>query len=108
MSDEEINKLYNLCIYKGNNGEYEALRKLLDLYNKEKEKNKKLEIELMEQELFIDGLKEDRRIAVEEIQEQYYVSKDKIREKIKELENKEYILSSRDSEIQILQELLEE
>ena len=48
-------------------------------YNKEKEKNKKLEDELMEKELIIDGMKENRRIAIEEIQEHYYISKDKIK-----------------------------
>lgn len=84
----------------------EAIQGLLDLYQKEKEKREKLEIKLMEQDLFIDGLKEDRRIAVEEIQEQYYVSKDKIRELLNKLE------ISDDLEAQIaipyMQELLEE
>lgn len=51
----------------------------LDLYNEEKERNIDLELENI-------GLKENRRIAVEEIQEEYYISKDKIREEIKELE----------------------
>lgn len=63
------------------------LAAIIDLYYKEKEKNKALEIQLLEKDLHIDGLKENRRIAIEEIQEEYYVSKDKIREKIKELEN---------------------
>ena len=52
---------------------------LLDLYQKEKEKNKELELELMEKDLHIYGLKENRRLAAEEIQEQYFISKDKIK-----------------------------
>lgn len=64
--------------------EKKTIKGLLDLYNKEKEKNKKLEDELMEKELIIDGMKEDRRIAIEEIQEHYFISKNKIREKIEE------------------------
>ena len=46
-----------------------------------------LKNEIMEKELLIDGMKEDRRIAVEEIQEQYFISKDKIKE-ILEIEEK--------------------
>lgn len=46
--------------------------------NREKEKNKELQNELLEKDLHIDGLKEDRRIAIEEIQEKNYVSKDKV------------------------------
>ena len=60
----------------------ELVQGLLDLYNKEKEKNKELEMQLLEKDLYIDGLKEDRRIAIKEIQEEYYISKDKIREKM--------------------------
>ena len=37
-----------------------------------------------------------------------YISKDKIKEKIKELENEKYVLSSRQAEIELLKELLEE
>lgn len=47
---------------------------------KEKERNEELEMRLLEKDLYIDGLKEDRRIAIEEIQEEYYISKDKIKE----------------------------
>lgn len=36
-----------------------------------------------------------------------YISKDKIKSKIEELKQKKYILSSRESEIEILQSLLE-
>ena len=58
------------------------LKGLLDLYNKEKEKNKELEMQLLEKDLHIDGLKEDRRITAEEIQEEYYISKDKMKKVI--------------------------
>lgn len=64
----------------------DAIQGLLDLYQAEKEKNEELEMRLLEKDLYIDGLKEDRRIAIEEIQEEYYISKDKIKEKIEEYE----------------------
>lgn len=54
--------------------------------NEELKENKELKNEVAEKELIIIGMKEDRRIAVEEVQEQYFISKDKIRNKIKELE----------------------
>lgn len=70
----------------------------------------------------LDGLKEERRLAAEEIQEQYYVSKDKIKAKIepklKELEKEidhEWKKYGNSKELQdmedmynFLQELLEE
>lgn len=60
---------------------------LIEKQQKEIEKNKELEMQLLEKDLYIDGLKEDRRIAIEEIQEEYYSSKDKIKEKIEEYED---------------------
>ena len=54
------------------------------------QENKELEEKIMEQDLMIDGLKEDRKIAVEEIQEQYYVSKDKIKEIIDKIDAEDY------------------
>lgn len=48
----------------------------------EKARNEKLQYKIDEKELIIDGMKEDRRIAIEEIREEYYISKDKI-EKIR-------------------------
>lgn len=122
MSEEEIinnirasitynENIYLLCdsledIIKNNNKQYDIqliVTGLLDLYNKEKEKNKELQIKLMEQDLFIDGLKEDRRIAVEEIQEQFFVSKDKLKKVADDYESKGYIEIAG-----AIQELLEE
>lgn len=45
---------------------------------------------------------------LKEIIKRDYISKDKIKSKIEELKQKKYILSSRESEIEILQSLLEE
>ena len=59
---------------------------LLNLIDKQSKEIEELKNEVMEKELIIDGMKEDRRIAVEEIQEQYYVSKDKLKAKIEEVE----------------------
>ena len=89
---------YMLCdaledIIKNNNKKYDIqiiVSGLLDLYKAEKEKNKKIEEKIMQQDLMIDGLKENRRIAVEEIQEQYYVSKDKIKEIIDKIDAEDY------------------
>lgn len=94
---------------------------LAKLYQKEKEKNKELEMQLLEKDLYIDGLKEDRRIAIKEIQEEYYISKDKIKEKMKQdiYTNEHTILGGRRNgktleygirlgRIQVCEELLEE
>lgn len=54
-----------------------ASKTILNLYQKEKDRNVDLEMENI-------GLKEDRRITVKEIQEEYYISKDKIKEFIEE------------------------
>ena len=102
MSEEEIIKEIESL-----SPSEEAIQGLLDLYNKEKEKNKELE---NEKDKLIDLLREDK-----------FIYKYKIREKIKELENirksmEDYILVSShsaniqavDERIQVLQELLEE
>lgn len=60
---------------------------LLNLIEKQQKETEELKNEIMEKELIIDGMKEDRRIAVEEIKEQYFISKDKIKE-ILEIEEK--------------------
>lgn len=99
MSEEEIKEFlnkykdckcdlreYNSCI-ECENKVKQAIQGLLDLYNKEKEKNKEL---------------------------RNYISKDKIREKLKEIieiRNKEFDtigISMRGSAIDVLKELLEE
>lgn len=58
----------------------ESARTILNLIEKQSKEIEELKNEIMEKELLIDGMKEDRRIAVEEIQEQYFISKDKIKE----------------------------
>ena len=78
----EFNKLVNTVnSYKGQ-------------FKRQQKEIEELRNEVMEKELMIDGMKEDRRIAVEEIQEQYYVSKDKIKAKIEELDKQEQDLQN--------------
>lgn len=81
-------KILMICLY-----DYMSIEKarfycnqyktILNIIEKQQKEIKELEDEVMKKELLIDGMKEERRIAIEEIQEQYYVSKDKIKEKIK-------------------------
>lgn len=71
----EFNKLVNTVnSYKGQ-------------FKRQQKEIEELTNEVMEKELIIDGMKEDRRIAVEEIQEQYFVSKEESEQK----EKKAYI-----------------
>lgn len=79
----EFNKLVNTVnSYKGQ-------------FKRQEKEIEELKNEIMEKELIIDGMKEDRRIAVEEIKEQYFISKDKIKEilGIEEDINNEKLLS---------------
>ncbi|MBO7611758.1 MAG: hypothetical protein J6T23_06060 [Elusimicrobia bacterium] len=66
------------------------IEKLQKELEQEKARNEKLQYKIDEKELIIDGMKEDRRIAIEEIREEYYISKDKIKEKIEEIKNYTY------------------
>lgn len=74
----------------------------IERYNQLEKEIEELKNEVMEKELIIDGMKEDRRIAVEEIQEQYYISKDKIKAKIEYYEKIDNPVGKR-----VLQSLLE-
>lgn len=57
----------------------------------------------------LQSLLEEEQMKIEELKKgKEYISKDKIKAKIEELKQKKYILSSKDSEIEILQSLLEE
>lgn len=96
MSEEENKEYEELksLLYQGNLTQY-GKRKLIEIIEKQQKQIEELKNEIMEKELIIDGMKEDRRIAVEEIQEQYYVSKDKIKAKIEEI--KKYKDLARDS-----------
>lgn len=91
----------------------QALQGLLDLYNKEKEKNKKLEIELeIKKYCKVDELTRDL-IYYKNLAKEYQgncISKDKIRERIKELEkeNEEKPDSYRQVIIIELENILEE
>lgn len=87
---------------------YEAIEGLYNLYNKEKEKNEKIQLKIEAKEKehendmsLIDKIKGDYLNIIKE----RYVSKDKIREKIKELEKDEYYNCD---ELQLLRELLKE
>ena len=83
MTDEEKAVLKTA---KENYGLTSAEQKILvNLIQKQSKEIEELKNEVMEKELIIVGMKEDRRIAVEEIQEQYYISKDKIKAKIEKL-----------------------
>ena len=55
------------------------------LNGKLREEIENLQNDNIEKDLMIDGLREERRLAAEEIQEQYFISKDKIRDKIDEI-----------------------
>lgn len=77
-------------------------------YNIEHSKNLSKKELIEQQQKEIECLNVIHESYKEMIEENNYISKDKIREKIKELKQKEYILSSKDSEIEILLELLEE
>ena len=101
---------------KGNRSLMESRIKWKNRYYKEKEKNK-------ENQVLIDDLKEHRIVYIDTPEfEEKFISKDKIREKIKELENetiplkedyKKYHFFSNqlerlNNQIKILEELLEE
>ena len=103
MSEEEKIIEYIKKEY-GNFDNY--IRDLLDLYQKEKEKNKTLET-------LLQGNLYQMYLYYKELASRYQansVSKDKIREKIKELENVSYAecIESAKEDIKLLQELLKE
>ena len=81
---KEVVDLYNDECLITTDYDFKSIEIILNLIEKQKKEIEELKMKLWKKELIIDGMKEDRRIAVEEIQEQYYVSKDKIREKIEE------------------------
>ena len=73
---------------------FDSLDTILNLIEKQSKEIEELTNEVMEKELIIDGMKEDRRIAVEEIQEQYFVSK----EESEQIERKAYIKGTNDAD----------
>lgn len=97
-----------------------AIQGLLDLYNKEKEKNKNLELCLKAEEKYSEGLNRDIKSLLNIEPNTNFISKDKIKQCIgKLLEHKENINEKFDKafynltdiiefEIKVLQELLEE
>lgn len=99
--------------------EFERLENIEDdtaqlklLLKEEKEKNVKLLDEAMVTYFDDEELKKSIANYLEKLLEKNiqkdYISKDKIKAKIKELENEKYVLSSRQAEIELLKELLEE
>lgn len=58
---------------------------ILNLIEKQAKEIEKLEQNNIDKDFIIDGLREERRLAAEEIQEHYFVSKDEIQEKIEEI-----------------------
>ena len=95
MSEEEIFKiLEEACILDPlcyevdclNEKELQAIRGLVDLYKQEKEKNKKIEAKL--------GIVNWAEKTWSNILDEKYISKDKITEKIKEIEKKDKIINS--------------
>lgn len=107
MNEEEIiiecNKL--LITLKNSHIDGKIIQILYDLYEQEKEKNKELKI-LIEQNLkYSHNLEKD----LFENCSNYVVSKDKIREKIKEYEGlKEMDMQAYEEQVKPLKELLEE
>lgn len=80
-----------------NKNEYNAIQGLLDLYNKEKEKNTELQNYMKEY------------LIPKSTINLLYISKDKIREKIKEYDGlKEMDMQAYEEQIRPLKELLEE
>lgn len=85
---------------------HNAIQGLLDLYQQEKEKNKELELDLEEMTKSNEHKKEH---WVHKAVLNSYISKDKIREKIKEYDGlKEMDLQAYEEQIKPLLELLEE
>ncbi len=117
MSEEEIiRNVKRIIEYKVisnyiNNNDSNAIQGLLDLYQKEKEKNWKYQVYCLPNDV---GVKNGDKIITFDTSN--YINKDKIREKIKEFEDSYMISSISDSEekeyyklvIIVLQELLEE
>lgn len=58
---------------------------ILNLIEKQAKEIEKLEQNNIDKDFIIDRLREERRLAAEEIQEHYFVSKDEIQEKIEEI-----------------------
>lgn len=122
MSEDELKKYHHFKIKTSDGIELDLIEtkyyeELLDLYNKEKEKNKRnKKIMIDKLDKLKNGVRNDFSITLGKQQPLWednytnYISKDMIRAKIKELENKkEYCLTIwvRD-EIRDFQELLEE
>ena len=114
MSEEEIlnimNKLGNIydelkkddeeghsSAYEMQFEDFEAIQGLLDLYNKEKKKSKILELAKIP---YLEG----EIMAYKE----FFVSKDKIREQIKQIKSEEGNIYFKEHVVYFLQELLEE
>lgn len=83
LSEEEIIKICKKRIkqlgldFAITNLDLQAIQGLLDLYNKQKDKIKELE---MKHSLELIGKEEEIKANMSEIIEHYYISKDKIRE----------------------------
>jgi len=89
----------------------EALRNILALYNKEKEKNKELELCLKSEEKYSEGLNKDIKSLLNIEPNNNFVSKDKIKDKIKECEKRrfsDFTLEPNFVVEKVLEELLEE
>lgn len=118
MSEEEIINIienflnYNIEKYLSGN-EVCAITNLLDLYQKEKEKNAELKVLIERNLMYSHNLEKD----LFENCSNYVISKDKIKAKIEEIQNRrikdeecELALHGfqREAKIDVLQELLEE
>ena len=115
---DSIDKGYHKFIYNDLDWDFKCIDCInaIDKVLKQSKEIEELKNEVMEKELIIDGMKEDRRIAVEEIQEQYYVSNDKIKAKIEELKKERsklnfesdcMLIDDIDNKIEALESLLE-
>ena len=85
--DKQKCLMLNCPVVKNNIERQLKIIELNRIIRKQSKEIEELTNEVMEKELIIDGMKEDRRIAVEEIQEQYFVSKEESEQK----EKKAYI-----------------
>lgn len=92
--------------------DFEAIQGLLDLYNKEKEKNKELlenaTVTYFNDEELKESVGNYLGVLLKKNIEKDYISKDKIREQIKQIKSEEANIYFKEHVVYFLQELLEE
>ncbi len=113
LSEEEIIKNIKEMIQWSDHSTYKmALQGLLDLYNKEKAKNKELlenaTVTYFNDEELKESVGNYLGVLLKKNIEKDYISKDKIREQIKQIKSEEANIYFKEHVVYFLQELLEE